>query len=112
MRLAAALLLACFAAMAAADRFDDFVKAKMAEEKIPGLQFAVSYKGKTVMSRCYGFADVDKKTPVTANTPFEIASVSKPIVATAVMMLWEDGKFKLDDPIGKYVKEMPLAWVN
>jgi len=109
------LLLIAFALLAGvayADRFDDFVQAKMQDEKIAGLQFAVTYKGKTVMSRCYGLADVDKKTAVTKDTPFEIASVSKPIIATAVMMLWEDGKFKLDDPIGKYVKEMPLAWVD
>lgn len=100
------------ASAACADRFDDFVKTKMEEQKIPGLQFVVVYKGKAAMSRSYGLADVDAKKPVTKDTAFEIASVSKPVVATAVMMLWEQGKFKLEDPIGKYVKEMPLAWAN
>ncbi len=84
----------------------------MQEEKISGLQFVVVYKGKVAMSRSYGLADVDAKKPVTKDTSFEIASVSKPLVATAVMMLIEQDKVKLDDPIGKYVKEMPLAWIN
>lgn len=105
--LAAVSLCAVFAS---ADRFDDFIQAKMTEEKIPGLQFVVVYKGKVAMSRAYGVSDLDKKSPVTKDTKFEIASVSKPFVATAVMMLWERGKIKLEDAIGKYVKDMPLAW--
>lgn len=98
------------AACASGDRFDDFVQAKMADEQIPGLQFAVVYKGKVVMSRAYGLADIDKKAPVTKDTDFEIASSSKPIIATAVMMLWEQGKFRLEEPVGKYVAEIPLSW--
>jgi D-alanyl-D-alanine carboxypeptidase len=104
-----ALVLIC-AITARADRFDDFIKAKMEEQKIPGVQFAVIFKGNVVMSRSYGLADLDSKKPVTKETPFQIASVSKPFVSTAAMMLWEQGKFKLEDPIGKYITDMPLAW--
>src|ERR1044072_3918919 len=93
-----------------ADRFDDFVKEAMAEQHIPGLQFAVVYKGRTVMSRAYGLADVEKKVEATTSTPFEVASISKPVIATAVMSLWEQGRFKLEEPVNKYVGEIPLAW--
>ncbi|HWA83430.1 MAG TPA: serine hydrolase domain-containing protein [Fimbriimonadaceae bacterium] len=103
-------LLSLCVSFAHADRFDDFIQAKMQEEKIPGLQFVVVYKGKVAMSRSYGVADAGKKTPVTKDTRFEIASVSKPFIATAVMMLWEQGKVKLEDPVGKYISDMPLAW--
>jgi CubicO group peptidase (beta-lactamase class C family) len=104
-------ILLAFASLAVrADRFDDFVRTTMDEEKIPGLQFVVVYKGKVVMSRAYGLADVEAQKPVKTDSEFEIASISKPVIATAVMMLWEQGKFKLDEPVGKYVKDMPLAW--
>lgn len=111
-RLYLAILCLLLPFLVQADRFDEFVKTAMEEQKIPGVQFVVVFKGKVAMSRSYGFADLDKKTPVTKDTEFEIASVSKPIVATAVMMLCEQGKFKIEEPIGKYVEDMPLAWAN
>src|ERR1043166_4602861 len=86
-RLYAAILLVLLPLFGFADRFDDFVKAAMEEQKIPGVQFVVVYKGKVAMSRSYGFADVEKREAVTKATEFEIASVSKPFVATAAMML-------------------------
>ncbi len=104
------MLLALSAAPCLADRFDDFIQAKMSEQHIPGLQFVVTYRGKVAMSRSYGFANTEKKEPVTKDTRFEVASISKPVIATAVMMLWEEGKFKLTDAIGAYVKDLPVAW--
>lgn len=110
MRFVLAFLMCAAAAISPADRFDDFVKQAMDEQHIPGLQFAVVYKGRTVMSRAYGYAYLEKKAAVTPATPFEVASISKPVIATVVMSLFEQGKFKLDEPIGKYVAEIPAAW--
>jgi CubicO group peptidase (beta-lactamase class C family) len=65
----------------------------------------VADKEKVLTVVTTGFADIAAKRPMEANTLFWIASQSKPITATAVMMLVDDGKIKLDDPIEKYLPE-------
>lgn len=110
MKFAAAASLILVARVASADSFDDLVKSKMDEGHIPGLSFAVVYKDKVVMQRSYGLADKAKAVVATGDTRFQVASLSKPIIATAVMMLVEDGKCQLSDRIGKYVQGLPESW--
>ncbi len=69
------------------------------QHKVPGAALAVTRHGKLVHARGYGFADLDRKTPVEPNALFRIASVSKPLTAVAVMKLVEQGKIGLDDKI-------------
>src|SRR5689334_8286724 len=73
-------------------KVDDLVQAAMNREHVPGLALAVVKDGKILKAQAYGLADLDSKTPITTNTVFRIASISKQFVATAIMMLVEEGK--------------------
>ncbi|OLC03300.1 MAG: hypothetical protein AUH45_06145 [Gemmatimonadetes bacterium 13_1_40CM_69_22] len=75
--------------------------------RIAGLQVAVGVDGKLVWSEGFGYADVARKVPVTAETQFRIGSVSKPLTATAVALLYEQGKLDLDAPVQRYVPSFP-----
>ncbi|HXD79584.1 MAG TPA: serine hydrolase domain-containing protein [Puia sp.] len=63
----------------------------------------VARRGKIVYYKAYGYNDLDKKTPLARNGIFRIASQTKAVTTVAVMMLWEEGKFSLDDPVSKYI---------
>ena len=75
--------------------------------KIPGLQVAVAVGGKLVWSEAFGYADLAPEVPVTAETQFRIGSVSKPLTAAAVALLYEQGKLDLDAPVQRYVPSFP-----
>jgi CubicO group peptidase (beta-lactamase class C family) len=65
----------------------------------------VARKGKIVYHKAFGTSDAETKRKLQKDDIFRLASQSKAITATAVMMLWEEGKFQLDDPISKYIPE-------
>jgi CubicO group peptidase (beta-lactamase class C family) len=102
-----ALLTAAPAAPPAA-RSQDFdaivslVEKKMAEYGVPGVAFGVVKDG-TVHTRAFGITNVDNPQPVTPDTVFQIASITKTLVATAVMRLVEQGKVDLDAPVRQYI---------
>jgi len=75
--------------------------------RISGLQVAVGVDGKLVWSEGFGYADVARKVPVTAETQFRIGSVSKPLTAAALALLYERGKLDLDAPVQRYVPSFP-----
>src|SRR5438094_9706549 len=75
--------------------------------RIPGVQVAVAVNGKLVWSEGFGYADAARKRPVTRETQFRIGSVSKPLTATAVALLYEQGKLDLDAPVQRYVPSFP-----
>jgi N-acyl-D-amino-acid deacylase len=77
--------------------FDEMLSAFVAEQKIPGAAVAVARRGKLVYSRGFGYAEVEKRTPVDPAALFRIASISKPITAIAVLQLVEKGILSLDD---------------
>jgi CubicO group peptidase (beta-lactamase class C family) len=93
-----------------ADAVDQFVKGEMHKQHIPGLSLLVARNGKTVLSKGYGLANVELQVPVKPETIFQSGSMGKQFTATAVMMLVEDGKIRLDDPITHYLKSGPAAW--
>ena len=105
-------LLALFgmARSARADAVDDTIHAEMRDQHIPGLSLAVVRAGKVVKAQGYGLANVELNAPATADTVYRLASVTKPIVATAVLLLARDGKLGLDDKIGRYLEKTPEAW--
>jgi CubicO group peptidase (beta-lactamase class C family) len=72
--------------------------------QVPGIVALVARKGKIVFYKAYGTADASGKV-LKKDAIFRIASQTKAITSTAVMMLWEEGKFKLDDPISNYIPE-------
>jgi serine beta-lactamase-like protein LACTB len=73
----------------------------------PGLAVALVKNDKLAWTEGFGFADVENEVPVRPNTAFRIASISKPITATAVMQLVQRGLVGLDDPIQRYVPSFP-----
>ena len=93
-----------------ADAFDDYAQGHLAKHKVPGVSLAVVKDGKPLKVQGYGLADVEGKTPVTADTVFQLASVTKQFTAAAVMLLAEDGKLSLDDPVSRHVDELPEPW--
>jgi D-alanyl-D-alanine carboxypeptidase len=97
---------------ARADRVDDYVREQMRRRHIPGLALAVVRDGKLIKERGYGLANVELNVPVTPETVFEIGSITKQITAAAVMLLVEEGKVGLDDPLSKHLPDTPEAWAG
>jgi CubicO group peptidase (beta-lactamase class C family) len=95
---------------AKADDVDQFVQSQMQQQHIPGLALLVAKDGKVVRSQGYGFSNVELQSPVKPETIFQSGSVGKQFTATGVMMLVEEGKVRLDDPITKYLKNGPASW--
>ena len=79
----------------------------MASSSVPGLSVAVVLDGHPAWSSGFGMADLEQFVPATPATLFRLASVSKPITATAILQLWERGKLDLDVPVQKYCPAFP-----
>lgn len=84
---------------------DKMLEASITDGDIPGAVALIAKDGKIVFHKGYGLADVEKGRAMQKDDIFRIASQSKAITSTAVMMLWEEGKFRLDDPISKFIPE-------
>jgi D-alanyl-D-alanine carboxypeptidase len=97
-------------AQATADAIDAYVRAEMTRQNIPGIALAVVRDGRITKIAGYGIADREKNVPVAPNTVFKIGSVSKQFIATGIMLLAQDGKLKVDDPVKAYLPDAPEAW--
>jgi CubicO group peptidase (beta-lactamase class C family) len=86
-------------------KLDAMLDEAIQKEQVPGLVAMVVKDGKIVYHSAKGHADLESGTKMQTNSIFRIASQTKAITATAVMILWEEGKFRLDDPISKYIPE-------
>lgn len=84
-------------------RIDNMCAQAVADGKLPGIVSLVARDGKIVLWKAYGMANNQEGKKLKRDDIFRIASQTKAITATAVMMLWEEGKFQLDDPISKYI---------
>jgi CubicO group peptidase (beta-lactamase class C family) len=80
---------------------DKYIDARL----VPGTVTLVARKGKVVHFEARGYRDVEQKEPMTTDTIFRIASMTKPITSVALMMLFEEGHFLLNDPISKWLPE-------
>jgi CubicO group peptidase (beta-lactamase class C family) len=100
------LVLLLFAATVRADEVDT-VFADYNKKDAPGCAVGVARGGKIVLERAYGMANLEYDAPLTPSTIFEAGSVTKQFTAAAVLMLAADGKLSLDDPVRKYVPELP-----
>ncbi len=90
---------------------DDMLNEAIGSKEIPGAVALVARKGKIVYYKAFGMADNTSNRSLKKDDIFRIASQTKAITSTAVMMLWEEGKFRLDDPISKYIPEFEDAQV-
>ena len=68
-----------------------------------GAQVLVTHKGKVIFDKCYGYANLETGTPITQDSIFYIASISKMITGMAIMMLQEQGKLHVDDVIDRMI---------
>jgi CubicO group peptidase (beta-lactamase class C family) len=89
---------------------DEYVQSEMQRQKIPGLSLLVARDGKIVLAKGYGLSNVELQVPVKPETVFQSGSVGKQFTATAMMMLVEESKIKLDYPITEYLKDAPANW--
>ena len=80
---------------------DDYV----AQEKLAGISTLIEHKGKIVYFESVGYADRERQVPFTMDTIYRLHSMTKPLTAVAAMILHEDGKIGLDDPVSKYIPE-------
>jgi CubicO group peptidase (beta-lactamase class C family) len=93
----------------ALDRLENHLKQRYVDAgRFPGTQLLVYRRGKIVHSAVQGFADVERKVPVKDDTIFRIYSMTKPITSVAFMMLVEEGRVALDEPVHKSIPE----WKN
>jgi len=105
-----AVLIRPIAFAQSADAVDSYIRSEMQKRKIPGLALLIVRDGKVVRSQGYGFANVELQVPVKPETIFQSGSMGKQFTATAVLMLAEEGKLRLDDPLTKFFPEAPAAW--
>ena len=91
---------------AALDRLEDHLKRRYIDAgRFPGVQLLIYRRGNVVHSTVQGFADVERKAPVKHDTIFRIYSMTKPITSVAFMMLVEEGRIALDEPVHRYIPE-------
>ena len=87
------------------DSLADIMQQAVDQQAIAGCSFLIVHRGEVVFREAFGFADVESERPFTTNELVPIASVSKPVLASVVMALVDQGKLTLDDPVEKYLPE-------
>src|SRR5258708_4466893 len=116
MRITWAFVMGLIALTSAADRslateaprgLQDYLKSKMRELQIPGMQVAVVQHQKIVLRAALGVADIENAVPVADKTVFPIASTTKAFTGVALMQLVESGKLELTAPISRYLDRLP-----
>jgi CubicO group peptidase (beta-lactamase class C family) len=105
-----AILCLITAALAYADPTDAYVNAQIQAFNLPGLSLAVIRDGAIVKSAGYGMADRERKVPATPDTVYKIGSVSKQFVAAGIMLLGQENRLALDDPVKRYLDKTPSSW--
>jgi CubicO group peptidase (beta-lactamase class C family) len=85
------------------ERAGDYIRNEIATGKIPGAILLIQQHGRPVYFETFGVRDAATQLPMTADTIFRLYSMSKPVTSVAAMMLVEDGKLRLDDPVSKYI---------
>jgi CubicO group peptidase (beta-lactamase class C family) len=93
-----------------ADEVDQYVASQMSALHIPSLGLAVIRSGVPVKVKAYGHANLEHEVLANPDTVYQLASLTKPLVATAVMRLVQDGPLKLEDRVTAHVERLPGAW--
>jgi CubicO group peptidase (beta-lactamase class C family) len=92
------------------EKIDRFVSTEMSRQHIPGMAVAVVKNGEVMLAKGYGLANLEHEVPATAHSIFQSGSVSKQFTAAAIMLLEEQGKLHLDDPIARYLPRTKARW--
>ena len=91
------------------DSLDTYITREMKTWNLPGLAIAIVKDGKVLLAKGYGVIDINKKTPATENTVFQIASCSKAFTGTSLALLEHYGKLNLDDKVTKYLPYFKMS---
>lgn len=94
------------------DTIDEFLQQQISEYNIPALSVAIIHNGEIKMMKIYGYANLEYFIPNTDTTAFQLASATKLISATAIMILVQDGKLDLQEKVRYYLPELPQTWDN
>lgn len=93
-----------------ADAIDDYVQGYLERSRTPGLVVGIVQGGVLTRAQGYGYANLDHRVPVHADTVFQSGSIGKMFTATAILLMVEDGKLRLDESIRSYLPDSPQAW--
>lgn len=91
-------------------RTDTYVRSEMSREQIPGVAVAVLKNGRVEFLKTYGFANLEHRVKTKPSTVFQSGSLAKQFTAAAVMLLVQDRKLALDDPVSRYLTDAPPSW--
>ncbi len=97
-------------AMPTTAAIDTLVRRTMEAARIPGLAIAVIRRGEVSLSRGFGVAELENRTPVTDETMFQSGSLGKQFTAAGILALVEDGRMALDSSVRHYLPEVPATW--
>jgi len=92
-------------------KIDKMMQDEVDNGNLPGMVALIARNGKIVLHQAYGVADAETGRKMEKDALFRLASQTKAITATAVMILWEEGKFRLNDPISNYIPEFKNAGI-
>ena len=90
----------------------DAALAKQQDPSQPGLSIVIPKDGAVLYQGSKGMADLARHTPISEQTVFELASLTKPITAIAVLQLQERKLLSMEDPVGKWLPQLPQAWAG
>lgn len=90
------------------EKIEKTIATFMGRAKFAGLGVGIIENNELVYSKGFGYANVEKQIPITPETVFRIASISKIITAVAVMQFWENGRFQLDDPVNEHLRSFQI----
>ena len=82
------------------------LQARIDEGRLSGAVVMVAQDGEVLMHKAMGYQNVEDQVPMSTDTIFRIFSMTKPVTGTALMMLWDEGKFQLDDPVEMHLPEL------
>jgi D-alanyl-D-alanine carboxypeptidase len=95
---------------ARADAVDDFVRAEMQRQRIPGMAVAIIKDGVVIKTAGYGYADVERNIQSTPDTVYKIGSLTKQFIAAGIMRLVEQGRLSLETPVSDVISAAPASW--
>ncbi|HWD40578.1 MAG TPA: serine hydrolase domain-containing protein [Fimbriimonas sp.] len=108
--IALSLALTALVGSVRADAVDDLVRAEMKKDRVPGMVIGIVRDGKLVRTSSYGMADLELNVKTKDDMLFEIGSMTKQFTAFGAMLLVDQGKLSIDDPVSKYLREAPASW--
>ncbi|MBX9663083.1 serine hydrolase domain-containing protein [Novosphingobium sp.] len=108
----ALLLSLAIAPSVRADALDDAVNSELKRQTIPGLAVGIEQDGKITRLSGYGSANLEWQVPVTPDTLFQTGSTGKQFASLAILMLQQEGKLSIEDPISKYFPDVPASWAD